>query len=128
MCILQKVGSSMDLLYRFSTALLQARQRKDATQEQVAWAIGVSHATYNAWECGHRLCPYKHVIALIDYFDDELFTRCMLRILLTLQHNIANHKKKSKAELTSYYLKIIGLLADECAAWLREQENLSDMR
>lgn len=86
MCILQKVGSSMDLLYRFSTALLQARQRKDATQEQVAWAIGVSHATYNAWECGHRLCPYKHVIALIDYFDDE------------------------------------------CAAWLREQEDLSDMR
>lgn len=40
MCILQKVGSSMDLLYRFSTALLQARQRKDATQEHdecAAW-------------------------------------------------------------------------------------------
>ena len=112
----------MDLLYRFSTSLLQARQRKQATQEQVAWAIGVSHATYNAWECGHRLCPYKHIIALINYFNDEQLTRSMLRILLTLQHNMAGLNKMSKEEITRYYLKIISLLADECAALLNEQK------
>lgn len=112
----------MDVLFEFSTALLQARLRKGTTQEQVAWSIGVSQATYNAWECGHRFCPYKHTIALINYFDDELFTRRMLRILLTLQHNMAGLNKRSKEEITSFYLKTIGLLADECANWLKEQD------
>lgn len=51
----------MDILQEFSTALLQARHRKEATQEQVAWSLNVSQASYNAWECGHRLCPYKHI-------------------------------------------------------------------
>lgn len=60
----------MDVMKEFSGALLQARRRKDVTQEDVAWTLGLSHATYNAWECGHRLCPYKHIIALIKYFDD----------------------------------------------------------
>ena len=69
----------MNLLYDFSSALLQARQRKGVTQEQIAFALDISHATYNAWECGHRICPYKHIIALISYFDDEQFTRQMLR-------------------------------------------------
>ena len=87
----------MNLLYDFSSALLQARQRKGATQEQIAFSLNISHATYNAWECGHRLCPYKHIIALITYFDDDKFTRQMLRILLTLQHNMAGLNKKDPA-------------------------------
>ena len=109
----------MNLLYDFSSALLQARQRKGATQEQIAFSLDISQATYNAWECGHRLCPYKHIIALISYFDDAQFTRQMLRILLTLQHNMAGLNRKSTAELTTYYQKLITLLADECAEWLK---------
>lgn len=109
----------MNLLFDFSSALLQARQRKGVTQEQIAFALNISHATYNAWECGHRLCPYKHIIALICYFDDEQFTRRMLRILLTLQHNMAGLNRKKPAQLTTYYMKLIALLADECAEWLK---------
>lgn len=109
----------MDILYDFSSALLQARQRKGATQEQIAWSLNISHATYNAWECGHRLCPYKHIIALINYFDDEQFTRRMLRILLTLQHNMAGLNRMSEAELNAYYTKLIALMADECTEWLQ---------
>ena len=89
----------MNILYDFSSALLQARQRKGATQEQIAFALEISQATYNAWECGHRICSYKHIIALINYFNDEQFTRQMLRILLSLQHNMAGLSKKSTAEL-----------------------------
>ena len=109
----------MNILHDFSTALLQARQRKNVTQEQIAWSLNISHATYNAWECGHRLCPYKHIIALINYFDDEQFTRRILRILLTLQHNMAGLNRMSEAELTTYYMKLIALLTDECAEWLK---------
>jgi hypothetical protein len=58
-------------------------------------------------------------VALIGYFDDEQFTRKMLRILLSLQHNMAGLNRKSTAELTTYYMKLIALLADECAEWLR---------
>ena len=61
----------MNILYEFSSALLQARQNKNVTQEQIAFALDISQATYNAWECGHRICPYKHIIALICYFDDN---------------------------------------------------------
>jgi len=43
----------------------------------------------------------------------------MLRILLTLQHNMAGLNRKSTAELTTYYQKLITLLADECAEWLK---------
>ena len=109
----------MNILHDYSTALLQARQRKGVTQEQIAWSLNISHATYNAWECGHRLCPYKHIIALINYFDDEQFTRRILRILLTLQHNMAGLNRMSEAELTTYYMKLIALLTDECAEWLK---------
>lgn len=109
----------MNLLYDFSSALLQARQRKGVTQEQIAFALDISHATYNAWECGHRICPYKHIIALISYFNNKQFTRQMLRILLTLQHNMAGLNRKSSAELTTYYMKLIALLADKCAEWLK---------
>ena len=112
----------MDTLYAFSTALLQARQRINKTQEQVAWAIGVSHATYNAWECGHRICPYKHIIALISYFDDDIFTRRMLRILLSLQHNMAGLSGKSKAEISSFYIKLVSLLEEEYTEWLNSFE------
>ncbi|MBQ6777035.1 MAG: helix-turn-helix transcriptional regulator [Paludibacteraceae bacterium] len=110
----------MDILYEFSSALLQARQRKEMTQEQVAWALEVSHATYNAWECGHRLCPYKHIIGLINYFDDEQFTRSMIRILLTLQHNMAGLNKMDKSALTRYYRSLMSVLADECEKWVEE--------
>ena len=113
----------MNILNDFSTALLQARQRKGVTQENIAFALNISHATYNAWECGHRLCPYKHIIALINYFDDDLFTRRMLRILLALQHNMAGLSGKSKTETSAFYMKIIALLADECAQWLKETES-----
>ena len=61
----------MNMLFDFSSALLQARQRKGVTQEQIAFSLNISQATYNAWGCGHRLCPYKHIVALISYFDDE---------------------------------------------------------
>jgi transcriptional regulator with XRE-family HTH domain len=110
----------MNILNDFSTALLQARQRKGVTQENIAFALNISHATYNAWECGHRLCPYKHIISLINYFDDDLFTRRMLRILLALQHNMAGLSGKSKTETSAFYMKIIALLADECAQWLKD--------
>lgn len=109
----------MDILHEFSTALLQARQRKEATQEQVAWTLNVSQASYNAWECGHRLCPYKHIVGLINYFDDELFTRRVLRILLTLQHNMAGLNSLSEQEIKNYYSKLIVLLADECEQWIK---------
>lgn len=56
---------------------------------------------------------------LITYFDDEQFTRRMLRILLSLQHNMAGLNRKSTAELHTYYMKLIALLADECAEWLK---------
>ena len=109
----------MNLLYDFSSALLQARQQKGVTQEQVAFALDVSQATYNAWECGHRICPYKHIVGLITYFDDEQFTRRMLRILLSLQHNMAGLNRKSKEELTTFYSRLISLLADESAEWIK---------
>ena len=112
----------MNMLYDFSSALLQARQRKGVTQEQIAFSLDISQATYNAWECGHRLCPYKHIVALISYFDDEQFTRSMLRILLSLQHNMAGLNKKSTAELKTYYMKLIAVLADECTEWLKTLE------
>jgi hypothetical protein len=35
---------------------------------------------------------------------------------------MAGLNKMSKEEITRYYLKIISLLADECAAWLNEQK------
>lgn len=112
----------MNLLFDFSSALLQARQRKGVTQEKIAFSLDISQATYNAWECGHRICPYKHIIALINYFGDEQFTRQMLRILLSLQHSMAGLNRKSAAELTTYYMKLLALLADECAEWLRTLE------
>ncbi len=112
----------MDILQDFSTALLQARHRKGSTQEQVAWELDVSQASYNAWECGHRLCPYKHIVALLNYFDDELFTRRVLRIMLMLQHKMAGLDKIDKSELKAYYSKMIILLSDECEQWLREIE------
>ena len=108
----------MNILDDFSTALLQARQRKGVTQENIAFALNISHATYNAWECGHRICPYKHIIALISYFDDDIFTRRMLRMMLTLQHNMAGLSGKSKSETASFYTKLISLLAEECAEWM----------
>ena len=36
----------MNIIYDFSTALLQARQRKGATQVTVALALSISHAVY----------------------------------------------------------------------------------
>ena len=73
----------MNILYDFSSALLQARQNKGVTQEQIAFALDISQATYNAWECGHRLCPYKHIIALIiisrtSSSHAECFASCFL--------------------------------------------------
>jgi DNA-binding XRE family transcriptional regulator len=111
----------MNILDDFSTALLQARQRKGVTQENIAFALNISHATYNAWECGHRICPYKHIIALIHYFDDDMFTRIMLRTMLTLQHNMAGLSGRSKVEIASFYQKIMSLLAEECTEWLKTQ-------
>ena len=105
----------MNMLYDFSSALLQARQRKGVTQEQIAFSLDISQATYNAWEC-------KHIVALISYFDDEQFTRSMLRILLSLQHNMAGLNKKTTAELKTYYMKLIAVLADECTEWLKTLE------
>ena len=112
----------MNILDDFSTALLQARQRKGATQENIAFALNISHATYNAWECGHRICPYKHIIALISYFDDDTFTRRMLRIMLSLQHNMAGLNGKSKVEISSFYIKLMSLLEEECAEWMNSFE------
>ena len=109
----------MNILYEFSSALQQARQRKNVTQEQIAFALDISQATYNAWECGHRICPYKHIIARICYFDDNQFTRKMFRILITLQHNMAGLNRKSKEELTAYYMKFTSLLSDEIAEWIK---------
>ena len=109
----------MNILNDFSTALLQARKRKGVTQENIAFALNISHATYNAWECGHRICPYKHIIALLHYFDDDLFTRRMLRIMLTLQHSMAGLCGKSKEETSSFYLKLMSLLSEECSEWLK---------
>ena len=109
----------MNILDDFSTALLQARQRKGVTQENIAFALNISHATYNAWECGHRICPYKHIIALLHYFDDDLFTRRMLRIMLTLQYSMAGLCGKSKDETSSFYLKLMSLLSEECSEWLK---------
>ncbi len=113
----------MDILQQFSTALLQARQQKQVTQEQIAWALGVSHATYNAWECGHRLCPYKYIIALINYFNDDHFTRRMVRIMLTLQHKMAGLDKLSEEQLTAWYKKLIAVFTDECEDWLKNITN-----
>ena len=113
----------MNILDDFSTALLQARQHKGATQENIAFALNISHATYNAWECGHRLCPYKHIIALIHYFNDDLFTRRMLRIMLTLQHSMAGLSGKSKVEITSFYQNLMSLLAEECSDWLKSLDD-----
>lgn len=112
----------MNILDDFSTALLQARQRKGVTQENIAFALNISHPTYNAWECGHRLCPYKYIIALIHYFDDDIFTRRMLRIMLTLQHSMAGLSGKSKAEISSFYTKLMLLLAEECFEWINSFE------
>ena len=112
----------MNILDDFSTALLQARHRMGVTQESIAFALNISHATYNAWECGHRICPYKHIISLINYFNDDLFTRRMLRIMLTLQHNMAGLNGKSKAEISSFYIKLMSLLEEECSEWLNSFE------
>lgn len=110
----------MDILHDFSKALLQARRRKGSTQEQVAWSLQVSQASYNAWECGHRLCPYKHIVALINYFGDEQFTRRVLRILLNLQHNMAGLDKLPQSDLRQYYTTLLSILTDECNQWLAE--------
>jgi transcriptional regulator with XRE-family HTH domain len=109
----------MNILDDFSTALLQARQRKGVTQENIAFALNISHATYNAWECGHRICTYKHIIALIHYFDDDRFTRRMLRIMLIFQHSMSGLSGKSKDKTLSFYHKLMSLLAEECSEWLK---------
>ena len=44
----------------------------------------------------------------------------MLRMLLTLQHQMAGLDRMPKAEISAYYMKLIALLASECAAWLQE--------
>ena len=44
----------MNILNDFSTALLQDRQRKGVTQENIAFALNISHATYNAWKIKDR--------------------------------------------------------------------------
>jgi len=110
----------MDVIKDFAAALVQARQRKNATQEDVAWALSLSQATYNAWECGHRLCPYKHITSLINYFNDDVFTRKMLRILFSLQHQLSGLGGSPKEDVEKYYAKILSLLSDECNAWLKE--------
>lgn len=104
----------MDVLLEFSTALLQARQRKNVTQESVAFRLGLSHATYNAWECGHRICPLKHIVGLINYFDDEVFTRKVLHVGFTLLHGMSGMDKCPREEVRAYYAKLGRLLAAEC--------------
>jgi hypothetical protein len=69
------------------------------------------HLLLQTYHCPHQLLQY-----------DEQFTRQMLRILLSLQHNMAGLSKKSTAELTTYYMKLLALLADECAEWLKSLE------
>jgi hypothetical protein len=49
----------------------------------------------------------------------------MLRILLALQHNMAGLSGKSKTETSAFYMKLIALLAEECAQWLKEGEAIS---
>jgi hypothetical protein len=39
--------------------------------------------------------------------------------MLALQHNMAGFNGKSKAEISSFYMKIIALLTDECAEWIK---------
>ena len=43
----------------------------------------------------------------------------MLRIMLTLQHSMAGFREKSKGETSSFYMKLMSLLAEECAEWLK---------
>lgn len=46
------------------TALIQFRKLRNKTQAQVAAEVGVSKATYGAWETGRNKIGAQHLIAL----------------------------------------------------------------
>lgn len=49
-------------------SLKELRARKDARQQDVAEAIGVSVPTYGAWEKDASVMPVGKLMALAEYF------------------------------------------------------------
>jgi transcriptional regulator with XRE-family HTH domain len=48
------------------------RGTKGFSQEQVAERLGVSQTTYNRWESGKRLVPYKYYTAIAKIMEVKL--------------------------------------------------------
>ena len=52
-----------------TNALAQLRKGARVTQDQVAGALGVSKATYSAWETGRVELGAERIVALARYFQ-----------------------------------------------------------
>lgn len=50
------------------TALVQIRRASGLTQSQVADQLGISKATYSAWETGRAMLGADRIVALADLF------------------------------------------------------------
>ena len=60
----------MEQVKQFS--LKELRARKDETQEEVAFAVGVSPQTYNAWEKDISNVAISKVMKLAEHFGVAL--------------------------------------------------------
>lgn len=62
----------------FNEALRQFRQRKEATQKEMASAIGISEKQYWQYEKGIHEMPIRYLIAICDAYEcsaDEVLGR-----------------------------------------------------
>ncbi len=50
------------------TALVQIRRASGLTQSQVAGQLGISKATYSAWETGRAMLSAERIVALAELF------------------------------------------------------------
>lgn len=60
-------GSDMDVTNKH-TALARIRKKSGFTQLQIADSLGVSKATYSAWETGRAKLGEDRIVALCDLF------------------------------------------------------------
>ena len=60
------------------TALARIRKKSGLTQLQIADSLGVSKATYSAWETGRAKLGEDRIVALCDLFGCKCIFSCCL--------------------------------------------------
>ncbi len=69
------------LAKRLAIELPALRGKVNASQEEIASAVGISRQTYSAYETRNRLIPWSLYLALLFYFDYMPSTHYMIRQL-----------------------------------------------